>query len=220
MFLLVAIVPTVMETILSLLFELSIDRFNPGTFGVALTACCAWVSQSLTPFLGAIAVSLSASQSSSLSFGSPKSPFLSSQFSWSENLSGALSSSVTAASRSIRLLLWTFNTSVCLPGRLFADTAGGTGDLLANLNAATQSCKQFDLDALTISSVRRMYPMVIICFFWAQDSFCVAHRFWLPCHISKKLWTLTILCTFFWTSSLHFQVNISICLIWYWVITS
>jgi hypothetical protein len=37
--------------------------------------------------------------------------------------------------------------------------------------------------------------------FWARDSFCVARRFWLPCHISKKSWTLAILCNFLSSAS-------------------
>jgi len=31
-----------------------------------------------------------------------------------------------------------------------------------------------------------MYPTAVICLFCAGDSFCVAPRFWLPCHISKS----------------------------------
>jgi len=40
----------------------------------------------------------------------------------------------------------------------------------------------------------QMYSMSVICLFWVRDSFCAVHRFWLPCHISKILWILAILC--------------------------
>jgi len=52
-----------------------------------------------------------------------------------------------------------------------------------------------DEDTLNISSVYKMNSMSVIGMFWSWDSFCVAHRFWLPCHISKKLWTLAIQCS-------------------------
>jgi len=58
-----------------------------------------------------------------------------------------------------------------------------------------------DHEALTISSVSEMYPTVIICLLWARDSSWVALRFWLPCHISKKLWTLASLCIFLSSAS-------------------
>jgi len=48
-----------------------------------------------------------------------------------------------------------------------------------------------------ISSVFEIYPTAVIWLFWARDFFCVVHRFWLTCHISKKSWTITILCNFF-----------------------
>jgi hypothetical protein len=37
-----------------------------------------------------------------------------------------------------------------------------------------------------------MYPTDAICVCWEWDSFFVACRFWLPCYISNKLWTLAI----------------------------
>jgi len=46
-----------------------------------------------------------------------------------------------------------------------------------------------------------MYRMVVMCMLSARASFCVACRFWLPCHISKKLWTLAILCHFICSAS-------------------
>jgi len=48
------------------------------------------------------------------------------------------------------------------------------------------------MGALTISSVTDMYPTAVIFVIWARDSFCVVHRFQLPCHMSKMLWTLAI----------------------------
>ena len=47
-----------------------------------------------------------------------------------------------------------------------------------------------------------MYPMVVICMFWTWDSFCVAHMFWLPCHISKMSSALAILCNFLCSATL------------------
>jgi len=77
--------------------------------------------------------SSTASQSSSLSFGLAKSPFQLSQFSVSEMLSGALSSSHSAARWSILLIGWTFNTWVHPPGQSIADTTGCKGDLADNI---------------------------------------------------------------------------------------
>jgi len=45
-----------------------------------------------------------------------------------------------------------------------------------------------------ISSVSEMYPTAVIRVFWMRDSFCVAHTFRLPCHISIQLRNLDILC--------------------------
>jgi len=61
-----------------------------------------------------------------------------------------------------------------------------------------------------IPLVSELYATAVICLFWMWDSFCVACRFWQPCHISKMLWTLVILfnihsfATFF-----NFQINFS-----------
>jgi len=68
------------------------------------------------------------------------------------------------------------------------------GDLSDNLDAAATSHWKSDQDPLTLSSVSEMYPKAVICLFQARDSFCVVRRFWLPCHISKKSWTLAIRC--------------------------
>jgi len=45
-----------------------------------------------------------------------------------------------------------------------------------------------------MSSVSEMYSIVVIWLFWAWYSFCVACIFWLPGHITKKLWILANLC--------------------------
>jgi len=117
-------------------------------------------------------------------------------------LSGAQFSWPSAGWRSILYNWWTFNTSVHPPGHSCADKAGGNGDLCENLHAAIISSWKFDQDALMLSSVSEMYPRAVICLFWAHDSICVAHRFWLPCHIFKKSWILAILCNYVSTASL------------------
>jgi len=58
-----------------------------------------------------------------------------------------------------------------------------------------------------------MYPTGVICVFWDQDSFLVSRRFWLPCHISKKLWTLTILCNFRSSTSFFISESFSVFLV-------
>jgi len=64
-----------------------------------------------------------------------------------------------------------------------------------------------------------MYPTVDICLFWPWDSFCVAHWFWLPCHVYNKSWTLAILCNvFFHCLSIQFKVVFSFCCIPCWII--
>ena len=120
------------------------------------------------------------------------------------------SSSLSARWRLIGLIRRTFNTRVCPPGSFFEDKAGGTGDFFDNFNAAAPSCWKCDHDALTISSVSEMYPTAVICSFWPWDSFCVAHRFRLPSHISKMLWTLAIWCNFFCSASLFISTLLSV----------
>jgi hypothetical protein len=61
-----------------------------------------------------------------------------------------------------------------------------------------------------ISSVSEMYPTAVICWFWAQDSFCLAHCVWQPCHISIKSWTLAIQCNFFSSASLFISMSSSV----------
>jgi len=111
-------------------------------------------------------------------------------------LSGVLSSSLSTGRQLIILIRRTFNIWVHPPGRSFTDKGGGKGDLSDNSNAAAPSCSMSDHDALTISSVSKMYPIAVICLFWVRDSFWVACRFWLPSHIFKMLWTMAILCGF------------------------
>jgi len=132
-------------------------------------------------------------QSSSVAFGLSKSSFQFSLSSVSEMLSGALSSSLSTGWMLILQIRRTFIIWVRPPGRSFADKAGGKGDLSDSLNAAAPSCWKGDQEALTISSVSEIYPTAVIGLFRGQDSFCIAHKFWLPCHISKKLWTLPTL---------------------------
>jgi len=177
---------------------------------MALTSRCSWDSGSWMLLSWSISDSTSATQSSSPSFRLSKSPFQLSQSSVSEMLSGALSSSLWTG---WRLILWirrTFKIWVRPPGRSFADKGGGNGDLSDNLNAATPSCWKSDQDALTISSVSEMYLTAVICLFWARDPFCVARRFWLPCHISKKSWTLAILCSFLSSTSFFISESLSV----------
>jgi len=59
-------------------------------------------------------------------------------------------------------------------------------------------------DAWMISSVSEMYATAVICLVLAGDSFSVAGRFWLPWYVSKKWWTLAILCNFLFSAS-HFS---------------
>jgi len=125
-------------------------------------------------------------------------------------LSGVLSSSLSTGWCLILLIQRTFNIWVGPPGMFFADKAGGKGDLSDNFNAAAPSCWKSDQDALTISSVSEMYLTAIICLFWAQSCICVALTFWLPCHISKTLWTLVILCNMYSFASFFISESFSV----------
>jgi len=128
----------------------------------------------------------------SLSFRLSKSPFQVSQVLVSEMLLGALSS-LHATGWWLVLRLWrTFDTWGLPPGRPFADTAGGKGDFSYNLSAAAPLCSKSERDAFTITSVSKISPTSPICSSSVWDSFCVAHTFWLPCHISNKWWTMAI----------------------------
>ena len=129
-----------------------------------------------------------AAQSCLLSFGLLKSLFQFRQSSESKMLSRASSSSHSTGWQLILRIRRTLNIWVGLPGRSFADNAGGKDDLSDSLNAAAPSCWKSEQDALMISSVSEMYPTAFICSFGAWDSFCVACRFWWPCHIVEKSW--------------------------------
>jgi len=201
---------TVTNTISACLFDFCVGQTNQGTVGAALTSCYSGHSRSSMPLLCCISVSSSAAQSSSLSFGLSKSPFQYSQLSVSKMLSGTLTSSLSTGWQLILRFRRTFTIWVLPPGRSFVDNAAGKGDLSDNLNAAAPSCWTSDQDALTISSVTEMYPTAVICLIWARDSFCVAHRFWLPCHISKMSWTLAIQCNFLSSASFIISESFSV----------
>jgi len=106
------------------------------------------------------------------------------------------------------LLIWrTFYISVRSSGRSIADKAGGKDDIHDDLNAAPPSCWKSDEDALMVSSVSEMIPTAVICFICVRDSFCVACRLSLPCHISNTSCTLAMQCILsFLCHSLHFRV--------------
>jgi len=145
-----------------------------------------------------------------VSFGLSKSPFQLSQLSVSEMLSDALSSSLSTGWWLILRIRRTLNIWVRPPGTSFADKGGGKGDLSDNLNIAAPSCSKSDHNVLTISPVSEMYHMAVPCLCWAWDSSWVARKFWLPCHISKKLWTLAILCNFLSSASVFFSESFSV----------
>jgi len=204
--LLVSIALTVANTFAACLFDFGVGWINPRSFGTMLTLRRPGHSGSSMLFPGSISDSASMAQSSSLSYGLSKSPCQLSQSSVSEMLSGEQYSLLSTAWRLTLQIQRTCNIWVHSPGRFFADKGSGKQDLCDNLNAATPSCWMSDQDALMISSVSEMYPTAVICLFWARDFFCVARRFWLPCHISNKSWTLAILCNFF--SSTYFIISV------------
>ena len=154
--------------------------------------------------------SSSATQSSSQLFRLSKSPFQFSQSSVSEMHPGALSSSLSTGWQLILRIWRTFKIWVLPPERSFADEADGKGDLSDNLNTAVTSCWKSDQEAVTISSVSEMYPTAVMCLFWVRDSFCIAHRLWLPCHITKKSWTLAIQCYFLSSAYLFISESFSV----------
>jgi len=200
-FILVSIAVTVINHITADFMDLHVARINLGKLRAALISRCSGLSGASMRLSSSICNVMSMSQSSSLAFGGSKSPFQWSQFSVSEMLSGALSWSLSAGWWLILRIRRTFDIWVCPPGRSFAHKVGGNSDLLDNLNAAAPSCRQFDQDAGMISSISERYPTAVICLLWARDSFCVARRFWLPYHISKKSWTLAILRNFLSSTS-------------------
>jgi len=173
-FLLVSIILTVSNPLSAYLFDSHVVWNNPGTISEALRSRLSQHSGSSMPLSRSISDSTSAVQSSSLSFALSKSLFQCAQFSVSEMVSGAISSSLLTGWWSIGLIRRTFHIWVRPPKRFFADKASGKGDRSDNLNAAAPSCSMSDQDAVTISSVFEIYPMSVICLFWAQDSFFVA----------------------------------------------
>ena len=201
---------TVTNSFSASLFDFRVGRTNRCTFGAALTSCCSVHSGSWMQLLFTISDSSSAMQFFVLSIGFSMSPFQLSQSSVSWMLSGVLSSSLSTGWRLILRIQQTFKIWVRPPGRSFADKAGGKGDLFDNLNAATLSCWKSDQDALTISSVSEIYRRAVICLFWARDSFWVARRFCLPCHISKKSGTLAIRCNFLSATSFFVSQSFSV----------
>jgi len=198
---------TVTNTVSACLFDFRVGRTNLSRLGASLPSCCSGHSGSSMPVFGSISDSSSAAQSSSLSFELSKSPFQFGQSLVSEMFSGTLFLSLSNGWRLILRIWQTFKIWVRPAERSFADKAGGKGDLSDNLDAAAPSGWKSDEDALTISSVSEIYPTAVTCLFCARDSFCTARRFWLPCHISKKSWTLAILCNPL--SSASFIISVS-----------
>jgi len=218
LFLRVSAALTVTNNFSACLFDFWVGQTNPGTFGAALTSCRSGHSGSSMPLFCSISDSSSAAQSTSLSIGSCKSRFQFSQSSVSGMLWGALSLWLSTGWWLILRIRRTFKIWVCPPGRSFADKGGGKGELSDNLNAAAQSCWKRDQDALTICSMSETYPTAVICLIWPQDSFSLARRFWLPCHISKKLWTFGHSVQYpFLRLFLHFRVVFCVHGIQFWV---
>ena len=209
-FLLVSTALTVTKTISAWLLNFCGSRINPGSFGAALTSRRTGHSASWIPLPCSISDVACAAPLSSVPVGLFKSPFQFRQCSVSAMLSGALFSSLSTGWGLIPRIRQPLNIWVCPPARSFADKAGGKDDLSARLNAAASSWWKCDQEALTISSVSGMYPTAIICLFWARDPICVAHRIRLPCHIFKKMWTLTILCNFLSSSSFFISESCSV----------
>jgi len=194
LFSLISYALTVTNTFSACLTALHVGQINPGTFVAVLTSRHSLLPGSWMPLSCSISNSTSAAQSALLSFGLSKSLLRFSKFWMSEMVSGVLSSSFSIRWPSVHLICWTSNIWVRPPGRSCADTGGGKGDRSDNLNAATPWCRKSDQDALTISSVSKMYPMAVSYWFSARESFYVACRLWLPGHISKQQWTMAIRC--------------------------
>jgi len=210
LFLLVSVALIVTNAISACLFHFRVGRINPGIYGMALISRCSWHSRSSMLVSCSVSDSMSTTQSSSLWFGLSKSPIKWSQSSVSEMLWVTLSSPILTRWRLILRIQQTFNIWDRPPERSFADKAGGEGDLSDNVSAAAPLWWKSDHDALPMSSVSEMYPMAVICFCWTQDSFWVACRFWLPCHISKTLWTLVVLCNFLSSTSFFISEPLSV----------
>ena len=210
LFLCISTALTVTNTLSAFLFHIRVGLTNSHTCGAVLTSCCSGHFGSSMQLLCSISVLLSAAQSSSLSFGLSKSTFQSNQSLVSEMHSGRPASLLLTGWQLILRIQSTFNISVHPPGRSFADKAGGHGDLSDNINAATTSCWKSYQDALTNSSGSELYPWAFIWLFRVLDCFCVARQFWLPCEISKKSWTLAILCYFLAATSFFISESFSV----------
>jgi len=208
--LLVSIALTVINTFSACQLDFHVGWINQGTLGAALKSRCTGHSESSVLLSCSLPGSMPAAQLSSLSFALSMAQFELSQSSVSEMLRGALSSSLSTGWRLILLIWRTFHICVCPPGRSFADTGGGNGDLSDNLNAAAPSCWKSDEDALTLTPMSERYPRAVICLFWARDCFWVARRFCLPCHISEKSRTLAILCNFHSAASFFISKTFSV----------
>jgi len=191
-----SIVLTMINTFSAILFNAHIGWINPRTYGLSVTSYSSGVPGSTMPLFGTLSDRLSPFQSSSISFESSRSPAERRQILVSEICSGTLSSLHVAEWQSIVLIRQTLITWVHPTWRSVAHTTGVKGELSDTSNEAIAYCWKFDQDAWMSSSISGRYPMVAFCFFWVQDSFCVVPRFWLPCYISNKSWTLAILCIF------------------------
>jgi len=153
---------------------------------------------------------MSAAQSSSFSFGLSKSAFQLSQCSVSEMLSGVLSSSLSTGWWLIHRILRTFHIRVWPPGRSFADKACGKEDLSDKFKCShTIMWKEWPGCFDDIFRVRNLsYCGNLLG--WVGDSIWVARRFWLPGHISKKSWTLAILCHYLSSMSVSISKSLSV----------
>jgi len=218
LFLLVSFALTVINTRSACLFDFHDGQINPRTFGAALTSRSSGQSGSLMLMSCCMSDSTSAVQSSLLSYGLSKSPILWSQWSVSEMLPCALSSTHSTGWLLILGIWQKFKIWVRPPGKSFADNGGDKADYSDKVNAAAPSCWKMDRDALMISSVFEMYPTVVVCLYWARDSLWVACRFWLPWLISKNVMNLghSVQCGFFHLF-VHFRVVFWVHCIQYWV---
>jgi len=125
-------------------------------------------------------------------------------------LLGALSSTLLTGWRSLLLVWRPFDSWVHPPASSCADKAVGNCDHSDNSNAAAPSSWKRDQDAMRLSSVSEMFPTAVIYVFRADDSLGVVCRFWLPCHISKKSWTLAILCNLLVSASRFNSKSLSV----------
>jgi len=171
---------------------------------------CSGLSRSPMPLSRCIMNSMSAFQTALLSCAFSYLQFQPSQCSVSEMSLAALSASRSAGLQLILRIWQTLDTSVRSTGWSFGDIPGGRGDLSDNLNVASPFCQNYDQNALTISSVSEIYHTAVIYLFWARYYCCVVHRFWLPCQISNKFWTLAILCNYLSSASLFISKSFSV----------